>query len=146
MLFRSLLGDLVVSVAYYHRETRRNIGSKNVAVPRDSYIPLQVTEVTSGRQVTVYNQDPALRGKFDTLWDNFSELDTTYNGVDVTFNKRLSHRWMIMGGASFGGNRGDIYGTSDRNNPNFTFRRGPDRKSTRLNSSHIQKSRMPSSA
>ena len=33
----------------------------------ESYIPLQVTEANSGRQVTVYNQSPALRGKFDVL-------------------------------------------------------------------------------
>ena len=29
-----------------------------------------------------------------------------------------------MGGLSYGRNVGDIYGTSDLNNPNFTFRRG----------------------
>jgi hypothetical protein len=120
-----LPGDLVVSVGYYHRETRRNIGSRNIAVPRHSYIPLEVTEATSGRTVTVYNQDPALRGRFDVLWDNVPELDTTYDGVDISFNKRMSSRWMIMGGASVGQNRGDIYGgTSDQNNPNFTFRKG----------------------
>ena len=49
----------------------------------------------------------------------------TYNGVDLNFRKRLSHRWMIMGGVSLGQNEGDIYGgNSDLNNPNFAFRRG----------------------
>ncbi len=37
---------------------------------------MTVVERNSGREVTVYNQDPATRGKFDVLWDNFSELDT----------------------------------------------------------------------
>jgi len=40
--------------------------------------------------VTVYNQAPALRGRTDYLWDNFPELDTNFNGVDITATKRLS--------------------------------------------------------
>ena len=31
---------------------------------------------------------------------------------------------MLLGGINVGRNRGDIYGTADLNNPNFTFRRG----------------------
>ena len=82
-------------------------------------------ERSSGREVTVYNQALALRGRFDTLWDNFPELDGDYNGVDLNFRKRLSNHWMIMGGASLGRNEGDIYGGgSDLNNPNFAFRQG----------------------
>lgn len=119
-----LFGDLVVSLGYHHRETRRNIGSRNVAVPQESYIPLQVTERVSGRQVTVYDQSSLLRGRFDVVFDNFSELDSQFNGLDITFNKRFSKRWMAMGGLSLGRNHGDIYGTSDLNNPNFNFRRG----------------------
>lgn len=121
---RQLPGSAVVSATYTRRETRRNIGSKNVAVPLESYVPLQVKEATSGRDVTVYNQSPALRNRFDTLWDNYPELDTNYNGVDLTLNKRMSNRWMALGGVSFGHTTGDIYGTSDLNNPNFTFRHG----------------------
>lgn len=123
-LQRQLPGNLVVSVGYTHRTTRRNIGSKNVAVPTDSYIPLTVTEANSGRQVTVFNQAPSLRGKNDILWDNYAELDSNYNGADITVNKRLSHRWSVTGGASFGKTVGDTAGTSDLNNPNFTFRHG----------------------
>jgi len=126
-LQRQLPGNVVVSVGYTRRETRRNIGAKNVAVPLESYIPLQVTEANSGRQVTVYNQAPALRGRVDNLWDNFSELDTDYNGTDISVNKRMSNRWSMNGGASFGKTTGDIYATLatvDLNNPNNTFRRG----------------------
>jgi len=123
-LERQLPSDIVVSASFVHRETRREIGSKNLAVPRDSYTPIQVTERTSGQQVTVYNLAPELRGKFDVLFDNFSELDSDYNGVDLTVNKRLSNRWMILGGVSLGKNVGDVYGIADLNNPNFMFRRG----------------------
>ena len=95
-----------------------------MAVPTESYTPIEVTERTSGRKVTVYNQDPRLRGKFDVLWDNFSELDTVYKGVDLSLTKRFSDRWMLMGSASIGRNEGDIFPTSDLNNPNFQFRHG----------------------
>jgi hypothetical protein len=128
-LQRQLPANVVAGVTYIHRRREREVGSRNVAVPTDSYLPLQVREVTSGRQVTVYNQNPALRGRFDVLWDNYPELNAEFNGVDVTFNKRLSQRWMLMGGLSLGKSVGDIYTTyglasSDLNDPNFTFRRG----------------------
>ena len=127
---RQIPGNVVVSVGYTRRETRRNIGVKNVAVPLESYIPLQATEANSGRQVTVYNQSPALRGKTDYLWNNYSDFDTNFNGTDITVTKRLSDRWSMNGGASFGKTVGDIYATStnnaqvDLNNPNNAFRPG----------------------
>ena len=123
-LQRQIPGNVVVSMGYTRRQTRHNIGSKNVAVPLESYIPLSVTEANSGKVVTIFNQAPALRGKTDVLWDNFSELDSDFNGADITVNKRLSNRWSLTGGASFGRTTGDITGTADLNNPNFTFRRG----------------------
>jgi hypothetical protein len=99
-------------------------------VPLETYVPLQVTEVNSGRPVVVYNQAPALRGKTDYLWDNVPEFDTDFNGVDFTATRRLSNHWSMTGGASFGKTVGDIYATNtvsaqvDLNNPNNTFRRG----------------------
>src|SRR5262249_4522696 len=67
---RQLPGNVVVAVGYFHRDTRNNIGSRNLAVPMDTYIPLQVTERSSGERVTVYNQNPSTRGLFDVLWTN----------------------------------------------------------------------------
>jgi hypothetical protein len=126
---RQLPGEIVVSAGYTRRTTARNIGPRNVAVPLSSYIPLTVVEANSGRQVTVYNQDPLLRGKSDVVWENNSALDTVFNGADFTVNKRMSNHWSVNGGASYGKSVGDIYpttsvATADLNNPNFTFRRG----------------------
>src|SRR3989449_9778837 len=109
---RQIPGNVVLSVGYTRRETRRNIGYKNVAVPLESYIPLQVTEANSGKAVTVYNQAPALRNRTDNLWDNFPELDTNFDGADITVNRRMSNHWSLTGGASFGKTVGDIYATS----------------------------------
>lgn len=126
---RQLPGEIVVSAGYTHRTTAHNIGPRNVAVPLNSYIPLTVVEANSGRQVTVYNQDPLLRGKSDVVWENNSGLDTEFNGADFSVAKRMSSHWSLNGGASFGKTVGDIYpttsaATADLNNPNFQFRRG----------------------
>jgi len=132
-LQRQLPRSLVVSVGYTRRETRNNIGSRNLAVPMESYIPLQVTEVNSGRQITVYNQSPALRGRFDVLWANDPAEDTTYNGADLTLNKRLSNRWSLLGGITVNRTTGDTQAATvastgqpagDLNNPNLMFRNG----------------------
>ena len=65
------------------------------------------------------------------MWDNEEALDSTYDGGDITFDKRLSNGWMFTGGVSIGKNIGDIYPSptdssvaNDLNNPNFTYRRG----------------------
>ena len=123
-LQQQMFGDVVLSVAYFHRNPRRAIGSMNLAAPTSAYTPISVKEVSSGRQVTVYNLDPALRGKLDFLYDNFSQLGSTFNGVDMTVNKRLGTRLMLMSGVSVGKNTGDIFGTADLNNPNNAFRHG----------------------
>jgi carboxypeptidase family protein len=123
---QQLPGPIVVSAGYFYRGHRNTIGSVNLAVPTAGYIPLQVIETVSGRQVTVYNQDPNTRAKFDTLWSNMSQLDDSFHGVDVTLQKRMSSRWMLLGSLSVSKTDTDIYGaTADLNNPNYTYRRGP---------------------
>jgi len=121
---RQLFQATVLTVGYTNRQTRRNIGFKNVAVPIDTYIPLQVTEVNSGKQVTVYNQAPALRGRLDNLYFNTDTANSDYNGGDITIAKRMSNKWALNGGVSFGKTLGDIL-AQDLNNPNSAeFRRG----------------------
>ena len=122
---RSLPFEMVAGVTYINRRRGNEIGVRNMAVPTDTYIPLTVRELNSGEVVTVYDLHPTLRGRFDNLYDNYEEINTNFNGVDLTLNKRLSNRWMVMGSASFGKSWGDIYGAaSDLNDPNNTFRRG----------------------
>ena len=105
-------------------QTRRNLGQRNMAGSRGTYTAINITEPTSGRAVTVYNQCPALRACNDTLFDNEEALDSNYNGGDITVNKRMSDGWSLMAGASFGKSIGDVLG-GDLNNPNSKeFRRG----------------------
>jgi hypothetical protein len=121
-----LPANMAAAVGFYYRQTRRNLGSRNLKVPLDSYSPLVVTERASGQQVTVYNQALATKGLFDVLIANDSALNAQFHGVDMTITKRLSGGWMILGGLALGRNTGNTYTSSaDLNNPNFTFLQGP---------------------
>ncbi len=99
---RQLPRNMVVTAGYTRREKRGNLGSRNLLVPESSYIPLTVTEVNSGKTVTVYNQAPALRGLRDVVWTNEPALDSNYDGGDITLDKRMSNGWMMTGGISIG--------------------------------------------
>ena len=121
---RQLPGNMVLSAGFTRREKRNQLGERNMAIPTSTYQRLTVVERNSGQTVTVYNQDSTLRGRIDTLWDNDPEMDSTYNGGDITLNKRLSNRWMMTGGVSMGRNIGYV-GVADLNNPNSKeFSRG----------------------
>jgi hypothetical protein len=123
-LQRQLPGNMVATVGYTRRLKKGNFGSRNLSVPTDSYIPLTVTEVNSGQTVTVYNQAPALRGLQNILFFNATELDSVYNGSDISIDKRMSNHWMMTGGVSLGKNVGWV-GNTDLNNPNSKqFSRG----------------------
>jgi Carboxypeptidase regulatory-like domain len=131
---QQLPADLVFSANYFFRGHRNQIGATNLAVPTSTYIPLEVTEVNSGQRVTVYNQNPALAGKFDVLFANSPLLNSNFNGADFSLNKRMSHHWSLLASLSLSHNVGDVYcggivlctaAISDLNNPNFGFRSGP---------------------
>jgi hypothetical protein len=76
------------------------------------------------KAVTVFNQSAALRSRFDVLFNNAPENDTTYNGVDFTFNKRFADRWMVMGGLTLSRNEGRQDQNADLNDPNMQFSEG----------------------
>lgn len=110
------LGTVVVGAGYFYRAYRDVIGQKNEAVPTSSYIPLTVTEATTGMTVSLYNQDPNTRGRFDTVFFNTSEMNKTFHGFDIHAQKRMSDHWMLMSSLAYGHDIGNSGG--DLNNPN----------------------------
>lgn len=50
------------------------------------------------------------------LFYNSPESDTDYHGADITLNKRMSNRWSMMGGASWGQVKAKTRG-GNRNDP-----------------------------
>ncbi len=121
---RQLPRNMVLSLGYTHRQTRRNLGQRNAAIPTSAYVPVTIVEPTSGETVVVHNQKVEFRGRNDLVFDNEEALDSNYNGGDVTVQKRMSNGWSLMAGASYGRSIGDVLG-GDLNNPNgLEYRRG----------------------
>ena len=113
---RELPQGVVFSVEYADRRTRNNLGSVNTAAPPSSWIgPTTVAEVSTGQAVQVWNRGTTASSN---LFYNSADLDTTYNGLDLTFSKRMSHRWSILGGATFSKARQATRG-GNRNDPNI---------------------------
>lgn len=114
-----LMPRFSVSAAYYHRRIVDQYGIRNLLVPPESYTALTVTNPLDGSPLTVYNQNPATRGKIDNFLTNQDELWSKYHGVELKAEKRFANGGMILGGFTAGRNRGNIRGSStDLNNPN----------------------------
>jgi hypothetical protein len=112
-----LMKDVRVGVMYYHRTNRKNTGRFNTAVPSSAYTPLTVTNPTDGKSVTIYNLDSAYVGKQATLRVATPLLDTDFNGIETTINKRFTGRWQMMIGFTAGKNKGGI-DLGEFNDPN----------------------------
>jgi hypothetical protein len=115
------LGDATrVGVMYYYRANKQQLGTRDVARPASAYTPFNVT-VPNGPNgattVTAYNLAPALNSVSDQVRDNRPELDTEYNGVELTASRRFSRNWQMVAGLTFGKNVGGM-GGGDLNNPN----------------------------
>jgi hypothetical protein len=113
---RQLPNNVVLSTGYTHKQTRRNIGQTNTAAPLETWgAPITVTERTSGETVQVWRRGTSASAN---LFDNSADEDTDYHGADVTVNKRMSNRWSLMGGASWGVVRARTRG-GNRNDPHI---------------------------
>ena len=130
--------------AWMRRRLER-AGQRSISALVDvtNYVMLEL-----GRPLHVYDQDK-LRGPVDVRWGRPGEKVLLLNGQEVKVDGSVLCITDDSGPIGLGGVMGGETtkaGTGTRNlflESAFFF---PDRKSTRLNSSHIQKSRMPSSA
>ena len=99
-LQRELPQNIVLSGGYTRRQQRRNIGETDTVQTLETWgAPITVTEVTSGEVVEVWRRGTANTAR---LFYNASEMDLDYHGGDITLNKRLSNRWALLAGASWG--------------------------------------------
>ncbi|PYR16938.1 MAG: hypothetical protein DMF94_26110 [Acidobacteria bacterium] len=132
---RQVMRDMRVAVMYYHRTNRDQIGLRNVAAPSSAYTPVTIS-VPNGPNgattATLYNLIPAFLGLQNNVVDNQPYLDTSYNGVEISATKRMSHRWQMVTGITFGKNKGGVVtntsaaatgqsATVDLNDPNNTL-------------------------
>jgi len=110
---REVLRNMRVGVMYYHRSNRNQIGTRNIAIPTSAYSAVTVN-VPNGPHgattATLYNLNPAYFGSQfqDNVVDNDPYLDTNYDGVEITANKRFSQKWQMVAGLTIGKNKGGI--------------------------------------
>jgi len=124
----SLTTDLAVSVNYHHRRHPYGLGTINLARPSTAYTPVdrQFTNPSGEVEtITVYSLDPALLRVSQQSITSSEELNSSYDGVNITVNKRYRERWQLLGGMAFSNNKGVYHEgilTSangfDLNNPN----------------------------
>jgi hypothetical protein len=123
--------DMRLGVMYYHRTNRNQIGTINAAVPSSAYtmetISVPGSPTGPGGTATFYNLAPAYLGLQDTVLGNHAYLDTDYNGVEFTANKRFTNRWQMVAGLTLGKNTGGVNSSggqstsADLNDPNNTL-------------------------
>lgn len=115
---QEIMPQFVVSVGYYYRQNRDNLGTANSAVTPNDYTPYTIANPLTGSPMTIYNENPAFRGQQYSVYTNYSQLNTDYNGVEFLGKKQFhSHGAFITAGFTIGRLYG-YAGGSDLNNPN----------------------------
>ena len=123
-----------VSVSYHRRQHRNGLAIVDLARPASAYTPVSRTYVDPERgtqSITVYSLDPSLITRRDRVVTNVDVLESDYNGVQFSFNKRMSNRWQLLGGLSLQKHEGfnhsgtftDPTSSTDLNNPNYRLNR-----------------------
>jgi hypothetical protein len=130
-----LLPNFAVGASYHRRQHRNGLGIVDLARPSSAYSPVTRTYVDpeSGQSqtITVFNLDPALASVRDRVITNVDAARSDYDGVQFTFNKRMSNRWQLLGGVTFQSHQGFSHSgtytnpgaTTDFNDPTFLLNR-----------------------
>jgi hypothetical protein len=129
-----LARDLALSVSYHRRQHRDGLTVIDRARPESAYTAVTRTfsDPQDGDQtITVYSLDPALLTRRDRIITNADQLESDYDGVQFSVNKRMSNRWQLLAGVTLQQHQGfahdgtftDPGGNSDFNNPNYRLNR-----------------------
>lgn len=123
-----LFQDFVVGVTYTYRKYTGALWPHRTGLTTADYeVGGSLTGVLFNGapfDVPYYQLDPGVAVPAGVTLSNRPDWDTTYNGVDLTFQKRLSNKWLVRGGATWQnwnqhGGPGSCYDpTSDRGGNN----------------------------
>jgi hypothetical protein len=117
-LQHQLFESFGLTLSYFRRQYYDTIGTKNLLIPPDFYIPVTILDPLNGGPLTVYNQRPGTLDLRDQVRDNYSEIDNRYNGFEFLIDKRFSDQFMLLSGLTVGSQKGTI-NSGDLNNPNL---------------------------
>jgi hypothetical protein len=125
-----LLPNFAVSASYHRRQHRDGLGIVDQARPGSAYTPVERTYTDpDGRAqtITVYSLNAALANVRDRVITNVDVARSNYDGVQFTFNKRMSNRWQLLGGLTLQSHQGFSHSgtytnpgnTTDFNDPTY---------------------------
>jgi hypothetical protein len=126
-----LLGNLAASVSYHRRQHRNGLGIVDVARPSTAYTAVQRTYLNpdTGTQtpITVFSLAPGLATVRDRVITNVDVLESNYDGVQFSVNKRMSNRWQLLAGLTLQTHQGFAHSgtytnpgnTTDFNDPTY---------------------------
>ncbi len=116
-----LFPALRLSIIGTHRVERDREATSNPANPYDTFLTTRVDNGRDGVAGTAddgtfqfYNRTSTALNQ--TFYTNDRSFRQTYNGVEITGTKRMSNRWQMLAGYTFGHSR--IEGLSVNTNPN----------------------------
>lgn len=104
-----LIPNLAVGASYHRRQHRNGLGIVDLARPATAYSPVQRTFIdpTTGQPTsfTVFSLNPGFSAQ-DRVITNVDVLESDYDGVQFTANKRMSNRWQMLAGLTFQTHKG----------------------------------------
>lgn len=129
-----LVTNFAIGVSYHRRHHRDGLGIVDRARPASAYTPetRSYTDADGAtRAITIYKLQPAFGDLRDRVITNVDGLESTYNGLQIDLQKKMSHRWQALAGLSLQKHRGFDHGgtftnpgtTTDFNNPNYLLNR-----------------------
>jgi hypothetical protein len=95
--------NVAVGVSYHRRQHRDGLGIVDLARPASAYTPEDRTYTDADGQVksiTIYKLLPEYGALRDRVITNVPGLESTYNGVQFDFQKKMSDRWQLLAGLS----------------------------------------------
>ena len=111
-----VLPEFVVGLSYTHRKYKDDTWSHRIgfsrsnfvlctralraACPVDGFVSGTLTDGTAYRE-PIYSLITGTSVPGGLISENRPDYETTYDGVDLTFQKRLSNRWMVRGSVGF---------------------------------------------
>jgi len=105
--------DLRVGATYYYRTKKNMFGVENTAIQPSDYVPVTTLPDSNGNPQPIINpitnkpmtlfsfqpSDPNKYGLFNFQITTIPLLDdNAYHALEFTAVKRLSHKWMVLGG------------------------------------------------
>jgi hypothetical protein len=118
-----LVSNFAVGASYHRRHHRNGLGIIDLARPSSAYSPVQrsYTDPVTGQptSITVYSLNPGFAAQ-DRIVTNAEILESDYDGVQFTFNKRMSNRWQLLGGLTLQSHQGFSHSGTYTNPGNTT--------------------------